>query len=112
MSGSSPSLEKSCIFFSGVGNSVKRDILDILGFKEGVLPVWYLRVPLITSRLKYSDCIPLIERITNRVKVWTNRALYPTILVMVRISSCGMIIGILIALFLIALGITFGMIVD
>jgi hypothetical protein len=39
LSGLSPSPGKSNIFFSGVSPSTKLAILDVLGFKEGNLPV-------------------------------------------------------------------------
>ncbi|GFZ12923.1 violaxanthin de-epoxidase-like protein [Actinidia rufa] len=75
LSGLSPNLGKSSVFFSGVMETQKKAILDILGFREGKMPVRYLGLALLTSKLKYSDCLPLIERITMRVKGWTNRAL-------------------------------------
>lgn len=46
---------KSEIFFDGVQDNFKERILNILPFKEGLLPVRYLGVPLITSNLKYQD---------------------------------------------------------
>ena len=44
MSGLSPSLDKSSVIFAGVRDETKSDILDIMGFKEGNLPVRYLGV--------------------------------------------------------------------
>ena len=38
-------------------------------------PFLYLGVPLITSRLKGEDCCRLIDRITGRIKCWTNKLL-------------------------------------
>nr|XP_043612553.1 uncharacterized protein LOC122584456 [Erigeron canadensis] len=51
-----PSLPKSTAFFRNVLNHVKLSILSILPFKEGRLPVKYLGVPLISSRLMLRDC--------------------------------------------------------
>lgn len=41
----------------------------------GELPVRYLGVPLITSRLRHSDCRPLLERILSRIRLWTSASL-------------------------------------
>jgi hypothetical protein len=43
--------------------------------KEGKLPVRYLGVPLISSRLSYADCRGLLERITRRIDSWLCRNL-------------------------------------
>ncbi|GAV93028.1 zf-RVT domain-containing protein, partial [Cephalotus follicularis] len=44
-------------------------------FRQGALPVKYLGLPLITSRLTKRDCTPLIESILARVNGWTTRSL-------------------------------------
>ncbi|KAL7246425.1 hypothetical protein ACSBR2_001512 [Camellia fascicularis] len=75
LSGLALSLSKSHVFFSGVDPSTKSDILSTMGFIEGHLPVRYLGVPLISTKLKYSDCQILTERITHRIKLWTSRSL-------------------------------------
>ncbi|KAJ0078798.1 hypothetical protein Patl1_23313 [Pistacia atlantica] len=46
-----------------------------MGFEIGQLPVSYLGVPLITSRLYHNDCIPLIEKVEKRVSSWKKKAL-------------------------------------
>jgi hypothetical protein len=38
--------------------------------KEGVFPVWYLGVPLITKRLAAADCEGLVARILARIDSW------------------------------------------
>jgi hypothetical protein len=75
LSGLSPSPGKSSVFFSGVDHSTREDILLLLGFKEGTLPVKYLGVPLLTTKLKHGDCKNMIDKITARTKTWTNRDL-------------------------------------
>jgi mannosylglycoprotein endo-beta-mannosidase len=75
LSGLSPNPDKSNIFTSGVSSCVKEQLISILGYKDGVLPVRYLGVPLISSRLKATDCRALVERIVARARSWTNRAL-------------------------------------
>ena len=54
LSGLSPSPSKSNIFFSGVPTTNKTAILGTLGFQEGSVPVKYLGVPLISTKLKYA----------------------------------------------------------
>jgi len=75
LSGLSPSQSKSNIFFSGVHPTIRRDIIQLLGFNEGELPVRYLGVPLLTTKLRHIDCKTLVDRITSRIKSWTNRDL-------------------------------------
>ncbi|GJZ97285.1 hypothetical protein Tco_0669738 [Tanacetum coccineum] len=54
-SGLVPSPPKSTAYFCNVLNYTKLAILDIIPFEEGRLPVKYLGVPLISSRLVYRD---------------------------------------------------------
>ncbi|KAF7138342.1 hypothetical protein RHSIM_Rhsim07G0148100 [Rhododendron simsii] len=75
LSGLSPSPEKSSIYFSGVNNTTRMAILDILRFQEGTLPVKYLGVRLLSTKLKAFDCQRLVESMTARTKTWTNRDL-------------------------------------
>lgn len=74
-SGLKPNLLKSQIFFSGVNPAVKTDILSIPPIPEGSLPVKYLGVPLISTRLKYDDCVQLKERTQQRIASWSNSLL-------------------------------------
>ncbi|GAV62977.1 zf-RVT domain-containing protein, partial [Cephalotus follicularis] len=53
----------------------KRDILRRVQFKEGLLPLTYLGLPLITKRLTKADCNPLVERITARINSWMSKTL-------------------------------------
>ena len=66
---------KSYVFFSGVSEETRRDLHSIMGFQSGVLPIRYLGVPLITTRLRHSDCTPLIDRILSRIRLWTSACL-------------------------------------
>jgi hypothetical protein len=42
---------------------LKLEFLRSLGYKEGNLSVRYLSVPLITTKLIFSDCLILVERL-------------------------------------------------
>lgn len=46
-----------------------------MGFQHQALPIRYLGVPLITTRLTHTDCLPLVEKITTRIKLWTSASL-------------------------------------
>lgn len=75
VSGLVPNMQKSEVFFSGVEHPVKLKILGILGFKEGALPIKYLGLPLISSRLTRLHCQELVSKITTRISTWTVRTL-------------------------------------
>ena len=59
--GLSPNTNKSDVFLSGLLDAEKEQIIHILGFREGELPMKYLGVPLISSRLKAVYCKGLVE---------------------------------------------------
>lgn len=74
-SGLLPNTQKSQCFFANTKPEPKQAILSILGFQQGTLPTKFLGVPLISSKLSYNDCIPLIHRITQRAASWTSQFL-------------------------------------
>ncbi|GKB05063.1 reverse transcriptase domain, reverse transcriptase zinc-binding domain protein [Tanacetum coccineum] len=75
VSGLIPSIPKITAYFCNVSNHVKISILNIMPFAEGKLPVKYLGVPLISSRLFNRDCKILIEKARNRIGDWKNKSL-------------------------------------
>ena len=66
---------KSNIYMCGIQDDVKDQIKSLLGFPEGQLPVTYLGIPLISSRLRNFHCNELLVRIEKRVGSWINRNL-------------------------------------
>jgi hypothetical protein len=68
-------LAKSSLYLSGVDGSLCNNIMDNIGIHEASLPVRYLGVPLISTRLTHTDCLPLVERITSRITLWTSSSL-------------------------------------
>ena len=66
---------KSCIFIAGVEENVANSICHSLNFTRGSLPLKYLGVPLISTRLKKEDCDDLICRISRRVQSWISKFL-------------------------------------
>nr|GEX11979.1 putative reverse transcriptase domain, reverse transcriptase zinc-binding domain protein [Tanacetum cinerariifolium] len=73
--GLTSSLPKSTTYFCNVLNHIKLSMLQILPFEEGRLPVKYLGVPLVSSRLIYRNCKELIEKVQARVDNWKNKLL-------------------------------------
>ncbi|GJR82366.1 hypothetical protein Tco_0153151 [Tanacetum coccineum] len=61
-SGLNPSMPKSKAYFCNVLNHTKLAILLVLPFEEDRLPVKYLGVPLVSSRLIFRDCKELIDK--------------------------------------------------
>ncbi|KAL2231102.1 UNVERIFIED_CONTAM: hypothetical protein Sindi_1704600 [Sesamum indicum] len=63
-------VQKSHLIISRSAQELKDQLLEILGFQEGHLPMRYLGLPLISSRLSISDCQPLISKIDARIIGW------------------------------------------
>ncbi|XP_077251925.1 uncharacterized protein LOC143891174 [Tasmannia lanceolata] len=74
-SGLEVNLNKSEVFFSEGDSRCKGAIKDTLNIPQGSLPIKYLGLPLITSRLSAADCAPLISKIHRRIAPWSNRLL-------------------------------------
>ncbi|KAL2224164.1 UNVERIFIED_CONTAM: hypothetical protein Sindi_2992100, partial [Sesamum indicum] len=70
LSGLRLNVQKSHLIISRSAQNLKDQMLDILGFQEGHLPMRYLGLPLISSRLTISDCQPLISKIDARINGW------------------------------------------
>lgn len=66
---------KSDYFVSCKDASLREAIYNASGFWRGTLPVRYLGVPLLFTKLSYRDCQPIIDRVRNRICAWRNRAL-------------------------------------
>ncbi|GJZ84093.1 hypothetical protein Tco_0649432 [Tanacetum coccineum] len=75
VSGLTPSLPESTTYFCNVLNYTKLAILQVMPFEEGRLPVKYLGVPLVPSRLVYKDCMDLIDKVEARTNDWKNKSL-------------------------------------
>ncbi|KAL2225402.1 UNVERIFIED_CONTAM: hypothetical protein Sindi_2965300 [Sesamum indicum] len=70
LSGLRLNVQKSHLIISRSAQNLKDQMLDILGFQEGHLPMRYLGLPLISSRLSISDCQVLISKIDARINGW------------------------------------------
>ncbi|XP_022023605.1 uncharacterized protein LOC110923858 [Helianthus annuus] len=74
-SGLVPSNAKSTIFYFNVPVLTRTRISSLVPFDERKLPIRYLGVPLLASRLLIKDCKVLVERMSNRINDWKNRFL-------------------------------------
>lgn len=54
---------------------MKDDIRLVMPFREGVLPIRYLGVPLVSKKISCGDCKVLIEVVQNRINDWKNKHL-------------------------------------
>ena len=67
--------QKGAIFLAGISDTIMNEMLNITGFSLGKLPMKYLGVPLLSTRLSHNDCQPLIDKIMVRIQAWTSRSL-------------------------------------
>ncbi|GKC03922.1 RNA-directed DNA polymerase, eukaryota, reverse transcriptase zinc-binding domain protein, partial [Tanacetum coccineum] len=75
-SGLLPNLQKSTIFFGNVKEEAQEEIMKILPFEKGKLPMKYLGVPLITKRLGIKDYKYLVDKVRKRISKWKNKCLF------------------------------------
>ncbi|XP_050217405.1 uncharacterized protein LOC126668242 [Mercurialis annua] len=71
-----PNLNKSFVYFSGLNGNMINDIKICMGFKEGILSVKYLGLPLMTSKLSKVICNEFINRIVARISSWTSKSAF------------------------------------
>lgn len=74
-SGLIANIEKSSIFFGGIGREEQNEIMNILGYSKGELPIKYLEVPLSSKRLSVTQCYPLVDKMIGRITSWTAKYL-------------------------------------
>lgn len=70
MSGLHPNLQKSNVFLAGVTEMEISNICNTMGMESKEPHVKYLGVPLISGRLKQSDCDELEQKILKKVNSW------------------------------------------
>ncbi|KAL0405315.1 UNVERIFIED_CONTAM: LINE-1 retrotransposable element O protein [Sesamum latifolium] len=75
LSGLHVSPTKSHLILSKSAQYNRDGLLGVLGFQEGHLPVRYLGLHLIASRLSLSDCKPLLSKIDSRIRDWGGQQL-------------------------------------
>lgn len=75
-SGLKVSFEKNEILICGVPKDQVVNLIKPLGIKGCKLPVRYLGVSLISSKLSATDCKPIVDKITKKISSWGARHLY------------------------------------
>ncbi|XP_074313926.1 uncharacterized protein LOC141649128 [Silene latifolia] len=84
-SGLKMSKGKSNVYFNGVREDIKHDILQVSGCVEGNLPFRYLGVPIKTTRLTAPDCAPIIEKLMTKIRgLGTRKLTYAGRLVLIK----------------------------
>ncbi|KAK2658719.1 hypothetical protein Ddye_005252 [Dipteronia dyeriana] len=64
---------KSNIFILGVPVAVGQQLINLFGYSVGPLPIRYLGIPIISSKLNLRDCSPLVDKVSSRLSSWLNR---------------------------------------
>ena len=67
--------KKSHLIISRSAQGLREEMLAVLGFQEGLLPMRCLGLPLLSSRLSIADCRPLLLKIDKRISGWEGLAL-------------------------------------
>jgi hypothetical protein len=66
---------KCKVYYGGVNDNTKANIGITTSFADGSLPFRYLSVPLTGKKLSIHHCMPLIERIVERIHSWSAKLL-------------------------------------
>lgn len=66
---------KSVIYYGGLSENIKQQILSITKMREGSLPVRYLGVPLHHKALTATNYRPLVQKLKLSINNWTGRQL-------------------------------------
>ncbi|GAV74291.1 hypothetical protein CFOL_v3_17771, partial [Cephalotus follicularis] len=75
VSGMQPNLDKCQIFYGNVDSVVRNRASNLLHISEGSLPIRYLGLPLLASKLSYKDCKVLLDKLTRRTSSWMSNSL-------------------------------------
>ncbi|WMV07308.1 hypothetical protein MTR67_000693 [Solanum verrucosum] len=70
-SGLQANTEKSQVYMAGVKPNLKQEILTTLGYLEGSIHFNYLGVPLSSKKLTITQCLPIIEKVTEKLRCWS-----------------------------------------
>ncbi|KAK4384257.1 hypothetical protein Sango_3078900 [Sesamum angolense] len=70
LSGLHANPHKSQLIISRSAQEEREHLIAALQFQEGHLPLRYLGLPILASRLSISDCHPLLLKVDSRIKGW------------------------------------------
>ncbi|XP_019255176.1 PREDICTED: uncharacterized protein LOC109233767 [Nicotiana attenuata] len=74
-SGLQANLEKSSLYIAGVPMVFKARMLAELQLSTGSIPFKYLGVPLSSRKITIQQCMPLVEKMVERIRSWTSKLL-------------------------------------
>lgn len=57
-------------FCCGMEQTVVKEVQSIVKFPKGELPVKYLVLPLLSTRLSHTGCLLLVEKVLSRIQGW------------------------------------------
>ncbi|KAK3193368.1 hypothetical protein Dsin_024678 [Dipteronia sinensis] len=66
---------KSNIFTSGLSFTTNQQLINLFGYTVGSLPIRYLGIPIISTKLCLRDCSPLVDKVSGRLSSWLNLSL-------------------------------------
>jgi len=66
-------LQKSQMVFGGANHILQQQCLHTVGLRECTLPLKYLRVPIVASKLTKIECATLVDKITAKIHTWATR---------------------------------------
>ncbi|KAK3193362.1 hypothetical protein Dsin_024672 [Dipteronia sinensis] len=75
LSGLKANPTKSNIFLSSVPNDSRQQLINILGYNVGSLPIRYLGIPIMSSKLGHLNCSLLLVKVSNKISSWMSRCL-------------------------------------
>ncbi|XP_016481751.1 uncharacterized protein LOC107802712 [Nicotiana tabacum] len=74
-SGLQANANRSSIYITRVPQDINDSLKGLTGYIEGSIHFQYLRVPLSAKKLNIQQCLPLVEKITERVSCWPAKML-------------------------------------
>ncbi|XP_026431629.1 uncharacterized protein LOC113328844 [Papaver somniferum] len=84
--------QKTSLFHYEIEDVTLQQIITILDCSVGELPVIYLGILLLSTRLSYRDCLPLLEKVDDRLNSWKPKYLdYPRRALLIKFVLSGML---------------------
>ncbi|KAK3204580.1 hypothetical protein Dsin_018626 [Dipteronia sinensis] len=66
---------KSNIFTSGLSSTTNQQLINLFSYMVGSLPIHYLGIPIISTKLCLRDCSPIVDKVLGGLTSWLNRGL-------------------------------------
>ncbi|XP_062103652.1 uncharacterized protein LOC133814746 [Humulus lupulus] len=72
-SGLQPNDSKTSLYCCGMEDTEIKRVLEASGFSRSEMPFKYLGIPICARRLSASECEVLVEKMTQKIRVWGSR---------------------------------------